>query len=347
MSIAIDFGVHEIRSLRCQSSQLVSRKARSVYASLPISAAREEMLKKLGITYAICEESLVIIGEDAEEYAKMFQVPVASLLQANQVPADDPPARQILGAIVDSLLPEPTGEQEICCMTLPVNISHRPQLFGESNRFLERLISLRGYRPLILSEGMAVVLAEMASDSFTGIGMSMGAGSCELILSQHGEEIACYTVLRGGDWIDEQLAHHARDYAWDVSGNQYLDSEKATQWKENCNFNLSEPGTEQESLLAELYSELTTYVLQQASSQFSKLPELGTFPQPISLVCAGGMTRIPGFEQFLRQQLLCAEMPIEIDHVRINTDSTHTITRGCLIKAELESEQREPFVSAA
>lgn len=348
MSIALDFGQYQIRSLRRKENRLVSRHVRSVYTALPDSLERRNTLEKVHVPYAVSERELLIIGDAADEYSQMFQVPCIPLLPGGKVPSDDPPARQILGAIVDSLLPEPTEENETCGLTIPGDsLSQQTGMIDPTTGFLRRLIQLRGYKPVILSAGMALALAELVSHSFTGIGMSIGAGSCDVSLTHHGFEIARCVVPRGGNWIDEQIAHQWKNYSWDVTGNQYLDTDNVSRWKQGFEGSLLEPKNVREQLLSDLYTELLGYVIQEVSQSFSQVREVQNSPMPVSLVCAGGMTRVTGFEKLLRNQLHKTPLPIEIDDIRISTNSTHTIVRGCLIKAELESAPIPPALRPA
>ncbi|VAX38147.1 hypothetical protein MNBD_PLANCTO02-2328, partial [hydrothermal vent metagenome] len=263
MSIALDFGQYQIRSLRRKENRLVSRHVRSVYTALPDSLERRNTLEKVHVPYAVSERELLIIGDAADEYSQMFQVPCIPLLPGGKVPSDDPPARQILGAIVDSLLPEPTEENETCGLTIPGDsLSQQTGMIDPTTGFLRRLIQLRGYKPVILSAGMALALAELVSHSFTGIGMSIGAGSCDVSLTHHGFEIARCVVPRGGNWIDEQIAHQWKNYSWDVTGNQYLDTDNVSRWKQGFEGSLLEPKNVREQLLSDLYTELLGYVIQ-------------------------------------------------------------------------------------
>ena len=48
---------------------------------------------------------------------------------------------------------------------------------------LKHFLREKGYSPLAVNEGLAVVLAELADESFTGIGISCGGGMCNVALS--------------------------------------------------------------------------------------------------------------------------------------------------------------------
>src|SRR5690606_15312409 len=98
--------------------------------------------------------------------------------------------------------------------------------------FLTRIVRLQGYRPVLLHAGTAVVLAELVNDAFTGVGVSLGAGSCDVSVVRRATELAHVVLPRGGRWIDEQVARDAEVIAWDGTGRKFLNIEAVTRARE-------------------------------------------------------------------------------------------------------------------
>ena len=66
-----------------------------------------------------------------------------------------------------------------------------------------------GYKNInVMTEGLAVVYSELAETQYTGIGMSFGAGMCNIVYSFMGMPVFAFSLSRGGDWIDEHAAKH-------------------------------------------------------------------------------------------------------------------------------------------
>ncbi|NQV28272.1 MAG: hypothetical protein HQ518_28300, partial [Rhodopirellula sp.] len=63
-------------------------------------------------------------------------------------------------------------------------------------------------------------------------------------------------------------------------------------------------------------------------------------PSPLPIVCGGGLIQTPGFGSILASVLNEVNLPIQALRPRIVTRSSHSISRGLLISAELEATSR-------
>jgi len=340
MSTALDVGSHRLKTLRHDGERLLGRSCRSRYAVIDNQESQRTLLNHMNIPHAVCDEGLVVIGDHATDFSRLFQVPCLPLLPHGRIPQSNPPARQIIAALIESHLPEPKQSGEICCLSFP-GLPAKEQAQGNTDyEFYTRLIRLQGYEPLVLTSSLAVVLAEMVGHSFTGIGINLGASSCEVSLAHLGNEIAHCSISRGGDWIDEQFALRNEEYTWDAKGNRHPDLLGVSCWKESLTESIVEAATKQEKLLCELYRELVSTVLQEVSAAFSRIPAVRDVPRPLGLVVCGGSSRIPGFDQLFRKELHRNPLPMEVSNLFLANSSDYTVARGGLIYAELETQAR-------
>src|SRR5207244_1436300 len=81
-----------------------------------------------------------------------------------------------------------------------MNVTYHKGLFTDLLRKL-------GYEPKPLVEGHAVVFAELADDDFTGIGISGGGGMFNVCVAYKTIPALTFATSRGGDWIDNNVAH--------------------------------------------------------------------------------------------------------------------------------------------
>jgi len=65
-------------------------------------------------------------------------------------------------------------------------------------------------------------------------------------------------------------------------------------------------------------------------------PRIALLPQPLPLVCGGGLTRITGFAEALERELSRQQFPIALAGLRLAADAEYSVARGCLIQATLE-----------
>lgn len=346
MSVALDLGTFRLKSLSCRGDRLIVRKCRTVYAALPDTPARRQGLQQMRLPFAVCEDMLVVIGDGAVQLSQMLGTPLRPLLPDGKVPHDDPPARQILATLIDSTLPEPEAAGEFCCMILPPASRSTRRRGTAEYEFLSRLVRLRGYSPLVIDAGTAVVLAELSSAGFTGIGISFGASTTQATLAYQGREVASCSIPQGGDWIDDQAARSEGAYTWDAAGARFVDVNTVRRWKERCDGSILEPATRRDARLCELYRELLVVVVSRLTEEFADvLPRLG-LRQPLAVAAAGGTARIPGFRDLLMQAFQESTLPVEADGIRVAVKADHAIARGALIYAQLEAETQATLAAA-
>lgn len=347
MNIALDVGSHEIRSLRIDRGKLIARHCRSAYAVLDDTASNRTLLQQVGVPFATCEGQLLIYGDDADKVTQLFRIPCLELLPGGELPADDPPVRQMIATLVESLIGRAAGSGAICALTLPGTSASGGDWTSQHREFLSRLLRLHGYVPLELSAPQALVLAELGSQAFTGIGLVFGAGSSQAGLIHRGNVVAHCSVPYAGHWIDLRLARAQQVHFWDADGNKYLDVDKTRAWKEAFNGSLRNPVSSRDQQLADLHRGMVEFTLREAAMKFA--PELKRFgtPDPLPIVVAGGTARIAGFRDLLLDVLPAVSLPVRVGDVRLVAEDDFTIARGGLIRAELEAGEDDAVLTAA
>ncbi len=348
MSTALDVGVSRVRSLRVGPGRLINRSCRALYSYFDDGPRARTLLERAGVEFAVCDGSLVLLGDRAAEMSEMFRVACLRLFPEGRLAPNDPAARQATAAIVEALLPEPAIRNEICGVCIP-----GPRTVGGESRtqeceFISRLVQLRGYRPLVVRASEAVVLAELRSEAFTGIGISLGAGACDVCLAHQGTEIAGFSVPVAGDWIDFEIARRFGIYARDDEGVRTLDGLSAAAWKESCGCSLLNPSGDREEFLASLYTELVAHVIQEIIGKLSDAIAALHRTKPLPICAAGGLTAVNGFAELFEQLWSRRGSGIVLRPLRVAADPQLTTARGCLIRAELESSAVvEPVAPAA
>lgn len=375
MSIALDFGTHRLKCLRRRFEHLVGRNCRTALSVVPNTEASRRILENVNVTYAVCDDNLVVLGDSAIDVSRLIQIPSVSPLPDGHVPKNDPPARQVVLSLLNAVLPPPETEGELCCMTVPGGNKELRRLDGqirnsgkpsesesadaESDKpksrsrsrmkfsasddsddleFLSHLVRLRGYEPMVINAGMAGILANNSDTYFSGLGIDFGASTSDASLAVMSEEISHCNIRKGGNWIDESLALEFNEFAWDSRGNKYLDTDSIGRWKEELETSITEPTDPRQARMAELYEQLITDVLEQVATEVSRVPRMNEVQQPATLVACGGAARIKGFDRMLGQVVAAMDFPIRIGDVRVAAESDYDIARGLLINGELENK---------
>ena len=346
MITAIDFGCYAIRSafredIAGAPVKMFSEK--SEYVVLPNVDRYRQLLDSHEVSRAECEETLAVYGSPAARVRWLSRLPAASIFNGGIVPSDDPPARQMLDLICTAILPAPGAGFNLCVFTVPGS-----QQLEESQKFLSRLICMRGYEPLAVSAAEVAMLAEGGDLSFTGISVVIGAETSEVSVSRFGITLASTVISVGADWVDIELARQFDIQIFDDAGGVWLDLEAVREWKHNSGLNLRNSVGEREEVLSRLYGAVlariaqATHVLLAQPSVHAAIGE-----QRLNVICCGGATRIAGFSSVLTKQFVDQDISGRVESVRTVDDPELTVVRGLLIAGELEARFRGQSPEAA
>jgi hypothetical protein len=353
MSIALDIGSHRIQSLRREDNRLIASNRRCAYAVLPDSPTHRRLLEQAQMSYVVCDEGLLLVGDAAEDNSSLFKSTCRTLLPAGRIPQNDPLARQVMGSLIETALPVSgwtTGAGTVaptCCLTLPGGTD----LDGNGTRsdfeFFQQCIRLRGYEPRIVPAGAAVVLAELVKDSFTGVGMVFGSSGCEALLTHRGKPICHARTTFGGQWLDDQLAERQKKVTYNPTGERYLNVPEMSQRKASLQGSISQPSNSFEECLADLMTNSCVSLVDSFRSEISSNPQTSELPQPMPVVCVGGITKIPGFDALITEVLHHLDLGIQVQPPHVVKNDTFTIARGLLIDAELNAASQKSQSRAA
>lgn len=307
MSIGLDLGSTQFRSLRRSGDRLVGRLCRPIYLSIPDHAGIRRLLEREQTPFFVCEDQLVVVSDAAVEWASVLRTPLQHLLPDGQLPAHDPLSRQILTLMLDAVLPPAASPRDVCCLTIPGELL--PDEAGPERQFFSRLVTLRGYQTVMIGQGLAVALSELSDVGLTGIGISLGASQCEFALVHRSQELARCAI------------------PWGLS--ELCASEEGQETAAGHLQQTSPPS----HLLVDFLVEL----LLEAGLRIEQHDGFRLLTQPVTLACAGGITAHPEFDQIWHQAWQRAAWPLQVREHRLTRHATYTVALGCLIQAQLHS----------
>ncbi len=316
MSIGLDLGTTQFRSLRLAHEELIGRQCRAVYVTLSDTVSHRRLLEQSGAKFASCGDDLVLLGDPALEWADILNLTPVPLLPGGRVPQSDPVARQILTLMIDAVLPSAEVPGDICCLTVPGGHDIHQDDLPYDVRLFQQLVALRGYQPKLISPGQAVVLAELSMASFSGIGISFGAGNCQIGVIHCGRELA-------GCSFSECLTEQFEDRSVSTIRSPDEVSDSA--------------GRKLRAARDQLLVRELTETLAAARDELDQQGVARWLVQPTHVVCTGRLTTEPGFASLLARVWNSLEWPMKVGQLRVAADAVYTIARGCLIQSRLEN----------
>jgi hypothetical protein len=185
-----------------------------------------------------------------------------------------------------------------------------------------------GYDAEPINEGMSVIYSELANESFTGLGVSFGAGMTNVCLAYYAVPVMKFSVARGGDWVDQQAAQ--------ATGTPV---DKVTSIKEEdfeLDFTTDVGGVE--GALSIYYENLLDYVIERVVEEVDEEDVEEGLDVPV--VVTGGTAMPPGFLDLFRDHLEDADIPFSISAVSIAQEPLYSVARGALVAARSDEEEQ-------
>ncbi len=234
----------------------------------------------------------------------------------------------VIEANVNSLIQKPKNRGEVLCFSIPGEPfdgnGNGSLVYHESiiNRFLGRL----GYTPIAINEGMATVLSELAEEDFSGIGISMGGGMCNVCLSYLSFPVITFSIQTAGDYIDFMVGKAVGEPA-----------SKIKTIKEESLILSRNPNDRITTALHIFYEEVIFKLLESLQRVITSTQKIPKISNPIPIVLSGGTAMPHGCKERFDKMLKTINLPFEISNVQLAKDPLNTTAKGALIMALTEA----------
>lgn len=232
----------------------------------------------------------------------------------------------VIEAIVSSLIRKPKNFGEILCFSVPGGPFDGAGSVVYHESILKSYLAGLGYSPIPINEGMATILSELSEDNFTGIGISLGGGMCNVCLSYLSFPVITFSIQRSGDYIDSMAGKAVGEPASMVKiiKEETLDLSQA-------------PKDRLTTALHIFYDELILTLLENLKRVMIATEKIPKISSPIPIVLSGGTAMPNGCKEKFEKILKDINMPVEISEVRLAEDLLNTTAKGALIMAMTEA----------
>ncbi|MBW1697070.1 MAG: hypothetical protein JRH18_06720 [Deltaproteobacteria bacterium] len=324
--VGLDIGTSHIVAAQNKHNYVYSVKDLNAFFTVPNAKFAKNILSQKEIKYYENEHEFFIIGDSAQSFANMFNVNTRRPMEDGFLSPKEDVGLKVIEAIVSSLIPGPEKPGEILCFSVPGTpfegtgsvVYHESVVKG----FLEKL----GYAPISINEGMATVLSELSEDDYTGIGISMGGGMCNVCLSYLSFPVITFSIQMAGDYIDSMVGKAVGEPASRIKAikEEELDLSK-------------EPADRVSTALHIFYDEIIFKLLEtlrRVMISTDKIPKIST---SIPIVLSGGTAMPRGCKEKFASKLKEINLPVGISEVRLAGDPLNTTAKGALIMAMTEA----------
>ena len=324
--IGLDIGTSHIIVAQNKRTDIHLTRELNAFFTVPVSKFSRQILNQKEINYYELEDQFYVIGYSSQSFANMFNMNTRRPMYQGVLSSIENEGIKIIQAILKTLMEKPKQFGETLCFGVPGDPIDRPGAVIYHESMLKRVIGSLGYTPISVNEGMAIVLSELSQDDFTGIGISMGGGMCNVCLSYLSFPVITYSIQMAGDYIDLMVEKSVGEPATKVKEikEETLDLSAAPK---------DRVGTALHIFYDELIRKLLESIRRVLSSS-DKIPKIST---PIPIVLSGGTAMPNGYREKFGTMLKNVSLPVEISDVRLAEDPLTTTAKGALIMAMTEA----------
>ena len=324
--VGLDIGTSHIVVAQNKHNYVYSIQDLNAFFTVPNVKFAKDILNQKKIKYYENAHEYYIIGSYAQSFANMFNVNTRRPMKGGFLSPKEDVGLSVITAIVNSLIQKPKKFGEVLCFSIPGEpfdgngsvVYHESVIKG----FLEEL----GYTAISINEAMATVLSELPDEDYTGIGISMGGGMCNVCFSYLSFPVVTFSIQMAGDYIDSMVGKTVGEPASRI---------KAIKEEE---LDLSKDSNDRVSKALHIfYDEIILKLLESLRRVIistDKIPKIST---PIPIVLSGGTAMPTGCKDKFDAMLKTIDMPVEISEVRLAEDPLNTTARGALIMAMTEA----------
>ncbi|MCX6559030.1 MAG: hypothetical protein NTZ26_00820 [Candidatus Aminicenantes bacterium] len=323
--VGLDIGTAHIVVAVSRDKQVMASIQRNAFYAIPATPLTRDAFQRDKILYFEKDSKVYVLGHSAEDFAGICRDVSRRPIENGMLNAREDDSETILKAIISRMVRQPKKKGEIICFSVPGEALDRPDssLAYHETIIKEHLASL-GYRPMAVNEGMAVVLSELAGNNFTGLGISLGAGLCNVCFSYMTVPVVSFSVVKGGDFIDTMVARSTGEPIYEVRRIKERELDLA-----------APPRNKIESGLHVYYDDVFLSLIQGLQRVLGSSDNIPRLPKPVPIVLAGGTIMPPGGLARFQKHMKSARLPFRVSEITQAAQPLFATVKGALMTARL------------
>jgi hypothetical protein len=324
--VALDIGTSHIIAAQNKRDRIETIKELNAFFTVPNAKYAKDILNRKDVIYYERGNQYYITGYFAENFANLFNTNTRRPMKEGLLSPNEGEALSVIQAIVNTLIQKPKKFGEILCFVVPGEPLGGTGSVLYHQLMIKRFIGSLGYSPLSINEGMAIVVSELSEDDFTGIGISMGGGMCNICLSYLSFPVITYSIQMAGDYIDSMVGGSLGEPATRIKAikEEELDLTR-------------EPKDRVMTALHIFYDEVIFRLLESLQRVLNSKDNIPKIKTPIPIVLSGATAMPNGCKGKFENMLKNVSLPVEISTVHLAKDLLNTPAKGALIVAMREA----------
>lgn len=325
--IGLDVGTSHVVVAQNKRNHIETIQELNAFFTVPNAKFARDILGQKEVSYFDREDQYYIFGYSAESFANMFNAETRRPMKDGFLSPDEEEGIAVIQAIANTIIQKPKNIGEILCFAVPADPLNGTGSVVYHESVIKKFIGSTGYSPVSINEAMAVVLAELSEDDYTGIGISMGGGMCNVCLSYLSFPVITYSLQMAGDYIDKMVGTAVGEPATKIKviKEEELDLTR-------------EPKDRVMTALHIFYDEMIFKLLESLQRVLNATENIPKIKAPVPIVLSGGTAMPEGCKEKFEKMLNNVRLPLEISSVRLSDDPLSTPAKGALLMAMTEAE---------
>lgn len=323
VSCGLDIGTMNIVCARSDSDEI--KIMRNVF--LELNPDEISISDLSDISYIENEGHIFIIGNDAFRLANIFGKELSRPMEKGLISSKEINAIDVLTVMIQTLLGDIKDKEVYVSYSIPSESVDESRSVTYHEKVFGRVLSTLGVNYKPINEAMAIVYSECAQEKFSGVGLSFGAGMCNVCCAYKGIETFKFSTARSGDWVDKNAADSLNMIKNRVTGikEKHLNLQVGFQKEENKKIKRILES------LTYFYESLVGYTIKKIIDEFHKNVDT-ELEEPIPFVISGGTSLPPGFLELFKNTISKYQLPFEISGIRTAKNPLTAVAQGLLIK---------------
>jgi hypothetical protein len=323
-AIGLDIGTSRVVLASQAESDFQYQSQRNAFISIPYLKMTESALQKGNVPHVIQGDTIIIHGNESEAMADLLQAESRHPMARGFLNPREPDNLSVLYKIIETLCGKPK-EKQLVYFSVPAAPHGEADSLTYHETTIKQMLDGLGYRAKSITEGLAVVYAELEDSNYTGIGISCGGGLCNVCLSYLSVPVLSFSIPKAGDFIDSSSATVIGDRATRIRIAK----------EESFHFN-GHYADKTNQVIAVYYDNMIQTLAESLKEQLSKCRTLAKVARTIPLVLSGGSTLPGGFRDRFEGVLRESNLPIALSEIRLAENPLNSTAKGALIAAIIE-----------
>lgn len=321
--LGLDVGTSRICLARRGDGPTEYETQLNAFVSVPKSPITERVLGKEKIPHTVRDSDILVHGNEAGRLAGMLGIETRRTMTRGMLNPEEPDSVAVLKDMIQAATRR-YGEQSErrVCFTVPAAPLGANDRLTYHEATVKQILTESGFHATPVNEGLAAVYAELEASNYSGIGISCGAGLCNVCLAYLAVPIVSFSVPQAGDYIDSSAAA--------VTGER---ANRVRILKEES-FHFNGFFSDQlHQALGVYHDSMIESLVESMALALSGAGKAVRSNRPVPIVLTGGSVMPAGFRDRFENILRRRAFPLPVSEVLLAPDPLHSAAKGALAAA--------------